>query len=225
MRNALTTLALAALAALPATAAATPLPPDQVQWQYNWAPGAPAVSSANSPVGVVTFTNELPTFATGSSDIVATNLRAASTLPASAPNTLPAGGAPYTLTLSLTMVEDGTPYSGSHTFSGKLSNTFSAESANVKNTFDPGAGSSWTFQFGSYDFVVTLDSYTPPGPPNAVQTGSISAHVEVTLRDGPPVVTETPEPSSMVLGGLALTCLGGAAWRKRRARPGHLTPA
>ncbi len=224
MRNALTTLvALAALAALPAPAAATPLPPDQVQWQYNWAPGAPAVNSANSPVGVVTFTNELPTFATGSSDVVATNLRAASTLPANAPNAFPAGGAPYTLTLSLTMVEGGTPYSGSHTFSGKLSNTFSAESANVQNSFDPGDGSSWTFQLGSYDFVVTLDSYTPPGPPNAVQTGSISAHVEVTVRGDNGTIAKTPEPSSVVLGGLALTCLGGAAWRKRR--PGRLAPA
>src|SRR5262245_66147465 len=98
-------------------AKANPLPPDQVQWQYNLAPGAPSVSSNNSPVGVVTFTNELPTFATGSSDVVATNLRVASTLPANAPNVLTSNGA-YTLTLSITMVENGTPYTASHTFSG-----------------------------------------------------------------------------------------------------------
>jgi hypothetical protein len=207
-------LALAAVLSV-GVAKATPLPPDQVQWQYNWAPGAPSVSSNNSPVGVVTFTNELPTFATGSSDIVATNLRVASTLPASTPNTLGAN-ANYTLTLNLTMVENGTPYSGSHTFHGRLSNTFSAESANVKNEFLPGANTHWVFQLGSYDFTVDLNAYTPPGPPNQVQTGSISAHVEVTLHDDGGVITETPEPSSMVLGGLALTFLGGAAWRKRR---------
>jgi hypothetical protein len=114
------------------------------------------------------------------------------------------------------MVENGTPYSANHAFSGKLSNTFSAESANVKNVFDAGAGSHFVFTLGSYDFTVDLNAYTPPGPPNQVQTGSISAHVEVTVHDDGGTITETPEPSSMVLGGLALTCLGGAAWRKRR---------
>jgi hypothetical protein len=29
---------------------------------------------------------------------------------------------------------------------------------------------------------------------------------------------QTPEPSSMLLSGLGLTFLGGAAWRKRKAR-------
>lgn len=197
------------------TAQATPLPPDQVQWQYNWVPGAPAVTSDNSPTGVVTFTNEPTAYATGSSDVVATNLRVASTLPASSPNILSTNGA-YTLTLTLTMVQDGVTYSGTHTFSGKLSNTFSSESANIKNVFDPGAGSYKLFELGSYDFVVTLDSYTPPGPPNQVQSGSISTHVEVRLRDDNGGISETPEPGSLVLGGLALTCLGGVAWRKRR---------
>jgi hypothetical protein len=61
-----------------------------------------------------------------------------------------------------------------------------------------------------------MNAYTPPGPPSQEQTGSISARVEVTLRDGPPDITDVPEPGSLVLGGLALSVLGGAAWRKRR---------
>lgn len=193
-------------------AQANPLAPDQVQWRYDWSATPTAVQSNNSPTGVVTFTNEQPTYATGSSDIVATNLRVASTLPASAPNVLTTNGA-YTLTLNLTMVEDGTPYSGTHTFSGKLSNTFSSEGANVKNVFNPGAGSSHEFILGSYLFTVTLDAYTPPGPPSATNPGSISAHVEVEIR---PDLAQLPEPGTMVLGGMALTFFGGAAWRKRR---------
>lgn len=195
---------------------ATLLPPDEVVWTYNWVPGQVEVKSTNSPIGSVTFTNESPASATGSSDIVATNLRTASTLPANNPNVITDAGH-YTLDLTITMVENGVVYSGTHTFGGTLSNKFSKESANVKNVFDPGDGSEWTFELGSYNFHVTLDSYTPPGPPNQVQTGSISAHVEVTLRNDPgPVLNETPEPSSMLLGGLAITFLGGAAWRKRR---------
>ncbi|NBO90866.1 MAG: PEP-CTERM sorting domain-containing protein [Planctomycetia bacterium] len=211
-----TAFIMATATALSVTVAqAAPLPTDQVQWQYNWTPGTPSVSSNNSPVGVVTFTNELPTFATGSSDIVATNLRVASTLPATTPNVLTTNGA-YSMGLTISMFENGTLHTGSHTFTGKLSGTFSSEASNVKNSFDPGSGSFVVFQLGSYDFTVRMDAYTPPGPPSAVQTGSISAHVEVSLRDTPPVVTETPEPGTMVLGGLALTCIGGVAWRKRR---------
>jgi hypothetical protein len=198
-------------------AQAAPLPPDQVQWKYNWVPGQASVVSDNAPAGAITFTNELPTFATGSSDIVATNLRVASTLPASMPNVLIANGA-YSLSLTLEMFENGILYTGTHVFSGQLSGSFSSESALVKNTFDAGSGSMHVFQLGSYDFTVTMNAYTPPGPPSQVQTGSISAHVEVTLRDGPPDITDVPEPGSMVLGGLALTVLGGAAWRKRRQK-------
>lgn len=214
MYRTLTALALA-FGVVFSSADASPLPPDQVQWKYNWVPGQASVVSDNAPTGAITFTNELPTFATGSSDVVATNLRVASTLPASMPNVMVSNGA-YTLNLTLEMMENGVLYTGTHTFSGKLTGTFSSESSLVKNVFDPGSGSMHKFQLGSYDFTVTMNAYTPPGPPNQVQTGSISAHVEVTLRDGPPDITDVPEPGSLILGGLALSMLGGAAWRKRR---------
>jgi hypothetical protein len=214
MYRTLTALALA-LGFVLSSAQASPLPPDQVQWKYNWVPGQASVVSDNAPVGSITFTNELPTFATGSSDIVATNLRVASTLPAATPNFLVANGA-YTLNLTIEMMEGSVLYSGTHTFSGKLSGTFSSEHALVKNMFNPGPGTTHVFQLGSYDFTVTMNAYTPPGPPSQVQTGSISARVEVTLRDGPPDISDVPEPGSLVLGGLALSMLGGVAWRKRR---------
>lgn len=212
------TLALAAAFGV-SPAQATPLPPDQIVWHYDWEPGAAAVYSDNAPTGAVTFTNENPTQATGSSDIVATNLRVASTLPASSPNVITTSGA-YTLSLDLSMTENSVLYQGSHIFSGKLSNTFSSESANVKNAFGAGSASLHVFNLGSYLFTVTLDAYTPPGPPSQFNTGSISAHVEVTLDDDTGVITETPEPGTMALAGLAVTCLGGVAWRKRRQKAG-----
>ena len=53
--------------------------------------------------------------------------------------------------------------------------------------------------------------------------GSLAAFVEVTAGDptgpgggGGVTVADVPEPSTMLLAGLGLSFLGGAAWRKRR---------
>jgi hypothetical protein len=45
-----------------------------------------------------------------------------------------------------------------------------------------------------------------------VNLGSISAHVNVSSV----TPASVPEPSTMLLSGLGLSFLGGAAWRKRR---------
>ena len=68
--------------------------------------------------------------------------------------------------------------------------------------------------WASSGFTVSLIAYTPPGPPDQSNAGSISAHVSVTTTQ----TADLPEPSTMLLSGLGLTFLGGAAWRKRRAK-------
>jgi hypothetical protein len=204
-------LAALALALLAGTAAqAASIPAENLQWTYNFSPGSPSVVSDNNASSYIGLTNEPTKAAVGSSDIVATNLRAFSAATAAAPDTLMTGGN-YSLTLVLSTVDDGVPFSTSMTFNGKLTGTFSAESANISNVF--GSNSTQTVQLGNYFFSVSLVAYTPPGPPDQLNAGSLAAHVTVSST-GP--AEESPEPSTMLLSALGLTCLGGAAWRKRR---------
>jgi hypothetical protein len=203
-------LAALALALLGGTTAqATPVSAANLQWTYNFSPGSPSVVSDTNASAYIGLTNEPTKAAVGSSDIVATNLRVFSAATAAAPDTLMTGGN-YSLTLVLSTVDDGVPYSTSMTFNGKLAGTFSAESANITNLFGP--NSTQTVDLGSYTFTVSLVAYTPPGPPDQLNAGSIAANVSVSSA-GP---AQTPEPSTMLLSALGLTCLGGAAWRKRR---------
>lgn len=206
---------LAALAAVAfslygaAPAHALPAPQD-VNWTYNWSPGAPSVFADSNPGAGVSFTNEPTGSATGDSDIVATNMRVFSTSLAASPDILSANGN-YSLTLQLATTAGGPLASGSLTFTGKLSGKFSSESASVANAFGPLA--TQTLMLGQYNFTVTLIAYTPPGPPSQANAGSIAAHVTVSAI----TPTQVPEPSTLMLCGLGVSALGGAAWRKRRA--------
>jgi hypothetical protein len=205
MKRALIAAALTCV--LAADVRADPLPPDGVVWSYNWQPGAASVPGTAG--GGVTFTTEPDRLSAGSSDVVATNLRTFSGQPAASAETF-ANGA-YSLTLNLSLTQDGNTFTGSLTFTGHLTGTFSADSSQVGNVFDD-AGPKVAF-LGSYTFTVTLTSYTPPGPPSQTNAGSIGAHVSLDA-----IRTESvPEPST-----LALTCLGGVgllggAWRRWRA--------
>jgi hypothetical protein len=210
-------VAVATLVLFAATGAqASPIPASQVEWSYNFTPGAASIYADSDPSAAVTFTNEPTKSAVGNSDVVATNLRVVSTANPNSADVLSANGA-YSITLVLGTSANGSPMSGSLTFTGKLSGTFSSASANVANVFGPNTLQTPTL--GSYIFTVQLTSYTPPGPPNQLNAGSISAHVSITYSNpggGHISGSNSPEPSTMLLSGLGLTFLSGAAWRKRR---------
>jgi len=189
---------------------ATPLPPAQVSWSYNFAPSAPALFADSNPGAGVTLTNEPSRNAVGDSDIVATNIRVFSAAVAASPDTITGANGNYGLALNLTTVEDAIPHSGTLTFSGTVSGTFSSENAGLANAYST---ASQTLTLGSYNFTVALIAYTPPGPPDQANAGSIAAHVTISAVTP---AEKFPEPSSMLLSGLGLTFLGGAAWRKRR---------
>ncbi len=213
MKRSLTAhIAAATLVLFAATGARAGLvPASQVQWSYNFSPSASAVFAATSSSADVSFTNEPTKSAVGDSDVVVTNLRVSSTANPNTPDALKTNGG-YSVVLTLGTSANGSPMSGTLTFTGTLTGTFSSASANVANKFGP--HSTQTLTLGNYLFTVSLVAYTPPGPPDQVNAGSISAHVSIsnihTAGGG------SPEPSSMLLAGMGLTFLGGAAWRKRR---------
>jgi hypothetical protein len=203
--------AVALLLAFGAGAQASNLPPSSVAWSYNWSPGSPAVTADGNPSAGVTFTNEPTKVAVGNSDIVASNIRVFSSATAAAPDVLASSGA-YSLNLQLSVNDNGQAFTKTLSFAGKLAGTLSAEAAQISNVFD-GAMKKQTVKLGSYKFEVELIGYVGPGPQDQSNAGSISAHVTVSKI----TPAQVPEPSTMLLSGLGLTFLGGAAWRKRRA--------
>jgi hypothetical protein len=191
---------------------ASPSPTPEVQWTYNFTPSSPFVQADNKDGGTVSFTNEPTKAATNSSDVVVTNLRVSSTAPASSPDTLTTSGA---WKVSLTLTDTASGASTTMYFGGKLSGTFSQFNSNVTNTFTGQQTYTWTAPDGN-KYTVSLNGYTPPGPPTASNAGSISAFVQVTPATGPHTGGSAPEPSTLVLSCLGLSFAGLASWRKRR---------
>jgi hypothetical protein len=180
-----------------------------IAWTYNWTPSVNSLSADSPGTGGVSFTNEPTKNAINNSDIVVTNLKDFSTATAANPDKLSTNGA-YAFTLVLTDSASGEK--ATLTFTGKLGGTFSANNSNITNAFT--GQSSQTTTLGNYNYTVTMVAYTPPGPPSASNSGSISAHVDVTLSNTGG--TSTPEPSTMVLSFLGLSFAGAAGWWKRR---------
>ncbi|HWG45908.1 MAG TPA: PEP-CTERM sorting domain-containing protein [Gemmataceae bacterium] len=201
----------AGLLCLAATQARADQSSSNIAWSYNFTPNQTFVSAASPGTGTVSFTNEPTKNASGSSDVVVTNLKVSSTAPAGTPDTFGSGGA-WKVGLVLSDAASGTN-SGTLWFTGQLGGNFSSSNSNVTSTFTGTTTYHWTAGNGTL-YTVSLTGYTPPGPPTASNAGSISAHVTV---QGPVISgSPTPEPSSMVLACLGLTFAGAASWRKRR---------
>ncbi len=181
---------------------------DFIQWSYNWNISPISVLS-DSGNGSVSFTNQPQQTASGNSDTVATNLKANSLAPPSNPDTLNHTGA-YSLTLNLTDTASG--QTGTLTFSGKLGGNFSKSSANITNAFN--TPTVQTLFLGGNSYTVTIGPYSPPGPPDSTNLGSIAAHVDVSSISP---ASSAPEPSTLLLGLFGLSGAGAFSWRKRRA--------
>jgi hypothetical protein len=176
---------------------------DLVPWGYDWS-AAPA-GGVTAGTGKITLSNESFHVAVGDSQTVATNLQVFSTANplVGQYDTFGLHDGGYTLTLFLKDLTSGK--TGTLMFDGQLQGKFSEFNANVTNQFDP-----WTFRqsitLGDTKFTVTMNSYTPPGPPSQGNLGSIGALVEVK---------QVPEPSALGLfafGGV----IGLVAYRRRR---------
>jgi hypothetical protein len=197
---------------------------DFVSWTYNFGRSPVAVPAGGLSTGGLSLTDESTHQADGTSDIVATNIRAFSSATRNQPDTF--HNAPYTL--SLFLKDNASGQSTTLSFKGVFNGTISATSANVTTTFT--APLSETVKLGSNTYTVNLGNYSPPGPPDASNAGSISAHVAVDEFSPPPPPpvggggggspppASAPEPSTLLLSCIGLSGVGLAAWRKWRGR-------
>lgn len=179
---------------------------DLIPWMYNWS-RSPTEILADAPgTGRITLTDESLKSAVGDSDIVATNLRTFSTATAANPDTFTAKA--YSLNLYLYDVESGA--STTLSFTGQIDGRLTAQSSLLRNTFT--GATTQQVVLGANRYVATIGPYTPPGPPNSSNSGSISAHATITVE----AIVQVPEPATLGLSGLGVLMLAVARWRVRR---------
>jgi hypothetical protein len=180
---------------------------DVVDWRYNWTPSSPTIF-ADSGDSHIALTNEPTGAATGSSDIVATDITTFSDAPPDAPATF----THKAYSLKLTLTDGATHDTGSVVFAGEFNGKLSSLNANITNTFT--SPTTQALELGGNHYTVKIGPYAPPAPPTAANSGSIAAHAEVSVR----VLLEGPEPPGLVLAALGVCGLGlgSARWRARR---------
>jgi hypothetical protein len=200
----------------------TPAP--NPQWSYNFTPNMKNNQVlATDGLSGVNFTNEPTKNATGSSDVVVSNLKVFS----NSANAVGFGsGGAYSV--GLTVTDSASGASAQYTFNNTLGGSLSATSANVTTSMAKFSGTvtvngqsiSFTgpnapiVALGKYNYQVSMTTFVAPSPPTASNAGSIGAHITVT--NGTIITNTVPEPSAAVLCGLGLSLAGLAGWRKRR---------
>jgi hypothetical protein len=171
------------------------------QWGFEWEPGSQVLPTAT---GGVTFTAEPAGTAQGNQELLLTHI---STFASPASTGEVVSNAAYHFTLTLTDLASGK--SGTFSFGGQLSGTFTATTAALTNVFiGPTEGK---FRLGDNQYLVTIGPYRGPGGPG--KNGTITAYIEVK----PTGAHSLPEPSSLLLAGLAAPLWALRRWRRRGA--------
>jgi hypothetical protein len=197
---------------------------DFVPWSYNWEPSSLTIHAGGAGTGGLSFTDEPLKHADGTSDVVVTNIRAFSSATRGIPdviNHIP-------MTFKLFLEDEASKATATLSFSGFFNGTISATSANV--AFVATAPLFRTVKLGANTFTINLGNYSPPGPPDASNAGSLSANVAVNEishggggggiggSGGGSGGGRAPEPSTLLLSCLGLSGIGLAGWRKWRQR-------
>jgi hypothetical protein len=199
-----------ALLVLPASTAGQ-VRADYLNWTYASTPNVPGVSvNAGSNGGAsVTLTDVAQAGAT-SIPIIAYETQTSSTTPINFNN------ATFNLALKIT---DGNNASATLSFTGALNGALTATTSSLVASFAPVSSNSITFD--GHTYTVTIPSLTLGAPTNPQQDIMASVAVANGTSGGgsppPPRPTNsTPEPASLLLAGLGLSCFGAERWWKRR---------
>jgi hypothetical protein len=203
-RSAVVTALVIALAASAPAARA-----DQIPFAYNFSTPTAVTGDAGN-FGTVAFAATNGGNATGpSASLIAASLSAISSAPASNPDTF--SGETYSVTLSLTDTPSGK--SGTLTFVGGLFGSLTATTENITTSF---ATATQKLVLGNDTYTVTIGPLVPQTPANPTLIGTLMAAVAVQAGVSGTPVSQTPEPTTLVLavvGGLA-----GLVTRRRGRR-------
>jgi hypothetical protein len=181
-------------------------------WGYNWEPSTSKVYANGGGSGYLKLTDEPAKTATGSSNTVVTNLQAVSTAAYNTPDIF--NKAPVSFALQLQDL--ASKASDTLKFSGSVSGIISGNYSNVQLAFT--SPMSETVTLGGNKYTVAIGNYTPPGPPGAVNSGSLNAFVTVTPDNGGGHSSGTPEPTALTLACLAFPFVGLCCRRKRKTK-------
>jgi hypothetical protein len=200
----------------------------EISWQANWTPGS--LAKVVGPRSVIDFTNlHNASYETPSGTQVRTpvsNLWIITT----ATEAHPDGFLDKEYSMRLRIKDDRSGLTHVFKFTGELSGVISMGTSLIKNVFGPNATQSFTFADGD-KYTVKLDGYKAPNTSHGYPVeGHLSAQITVTGPGSSPPPSSgsahlveaaieqphgTPEPSTLVLGGLGLAFSGALAWRKR----------
>jgi hypothetical protein len=180
---------------------------DLIPWAYSWSSSPSDIHADAHGSSYITLTDEPGGLVIGDSDVVATNIRTHSTVPADHPDSFTHAN----YTLSLYLYDPASHASATLVFTGYLDGTLSASNSNISNTFT--GPDSQTVVLGQHRFVANELNYTPPGVPGSVNAGSIAGHITIHVES-----VMTPEPTTLTLSGVAFVVLGVVRVRRRRKR-------
>ena len=219
-------------------AAAAPSRADTIYW-YNWVRNPVSISTVQelhpnqAGTGGINLLdlNSNPVQAQDATGNPAADIQVISSASNANKDMVAVGGGHYTLSLTLYDQDPSKNLPGTHSgvvsFAGQLQGTVTALSSNLTNAIlsstDAGgthAGQNWAqVQVGNSLFTITYSGFAEPGPSGEHSFGAISFHItQAPATSG----GKSPEPSSVVLGCLGLTCLGGVVWRARRRKAAAL---
>jgi hypothetical protein len=176
---------------------------DPIAWYYSWSRTPNVIQADNAPGGAVALSpaSKMKTLA-NSSTIEAANVFHYG----SGPNHPPAsfgGGAADQFIMTLTIHDSSVPNPGSVTFNGGILGYMTPTVSHIQ-TFYTGVTTK-SLTLGKHLYTIRMSNYSPSA--EDCSTGQATAIATVTVQD-------MPEPTALVLAGLALPA-AGLFWRRR----------
>ena len=201
---------------------------DPFSFTYNWTASPIAIGAGT---GGVTLTDETAvTTSNTETDTAATNITVFSAAPTGTPDSIPTPSSGSNYSLAVTLTDNGGAGTKTVTFTGLLLGNLTHDSSNLTNaitgsTDDTGlhvGATSGTVVFDHEKYTVSYNGFAAPGPEAQHNVGSISFHISAQAVIS---TSQSPEPSSMVLGCLGLSFVGGVVLRARRRKAEMLKAA